>query len=34
MLTSVSDVVVQVQMGILPVGNATALLSTEPTSVS
>jgi hypothetical protein len=34
MLMSVSYVVVQVQMGILPVGDASTLLPTEPPQVS
>ena len=34
MLEVVSYVVIQVQMGILPVGSATSLLSTKPPSIS
>ena len=34
MLTAVSYVVVQVQMGILPVGYAATLLPTESPSIS
>ena len=34
MLSSVSYVVMQVQMGILPVGRASTLLPTKPPAIS